>query len=197
MKYPFSKHIEKKIFNLTYKGTHYYINLIDFPQYETFVNFDTWKSMYRADKENWQIFEDQAFAENKKIIIPFYSDPKKKLHFIKFLTRRDYRKFRRFWNKEITNGETYENLKEQEELVTIIRERANQNLKEALKKQTKAEEKVRQQAEKMLEGQKKREAKTNNPFQHMTGNLYCDSRNGTYIRVSDADRDLLAIANNA
>lgn len=199
MKYPFSKHIEKKTFNLTYKGTHYYIDLIEFPQYETFVNFDTWKSMYCADKENWQIFEDKAFAVNEKIVIPFYADSKKKLHFIKFLTRRDYRKFRRFWKKEIANGETYENLKEQEELVTIIRERADQNLKDALKKQAKAEEKVRQQAAKMLEDQKHREEnvkETMSSLWHMTGDLYYDPRNGTYLKVLDADKDLLAIANN-
>ena len=199
MRYPFYRHKQKKCISFSERGRRYDYDLQAYPEYETFVSFDTWKSMYIADKGHWKMYHSTDRNANFReygIIMPFYKDPKDKLHFIKFLTRRDYRRFRRFWKKEVANGDTYENLKEQEELVSMIRERANHNLNQALKEQAKAEEKVRQQAEKMLEDQKKREEKVKNPFQHMTGNLYYDSRNGTYVRMSDADADLLNIASN-
>lgn len=157
MRYPFYRHKQKKYISFFARGRRYDYDLQAYPEYETFISFDTWKSMYIADKEHWKMYHitdrDANFHEYG-IIMPFYIDPKDKLHFIKFLTRRDYRRFRRFWKKEVANGDTYENLKEQEELVSIIRERANYNLNQALKKQAKAEERVRQQAKKMLEEQK-------------------------------------------
>lgn len=202
MRYPFYRHKKKKCISFSVRGKRYDYDLQAYPEYETFVSFNTWKSMYIADKEHWKVYhttDRDANFHDYGIMMPLYIDPKDKFHFIKFLTRRDYRKFRRFWKKEVANGETYENLKEQEELVTMIRERADQNLKDALKKQAKAEEKVRQQAEKMLEDQKHREEsvkETMSKLWHMTGDLYYDPRNGTYLQVPPADADLLNVASD-
>ena len=203
MRYPFYRHKQKKYISFSVRGKRYDYDLQTYPEYETFVSFDMWKSMYVADKGHWKLYRivDRDNNYHKYgIMMPVYIDPKDKLHFIKFLTRRDYRRFRRFWKKEVANGDTYENLKEQEELVTMIRERADQNLKDALKKQAKAEEKVRQHAEKMLEDQKKREETVqetmNKPLWHMTGDLYYNPHNGKYLRVPPADADLLNIASD-
>jgi hypothetical protein len=118
----------------------------------TYTNFDTWKTFYFADKENWDLFINASSWE--PYWIPAYRVPNPNrsygwsYRYIKFLTARDYRKFIRFVKNVIRKGEDNENTKELLELTEIIRRRANEHLKEAHSQTAAALKQAEQEAEK-------------------------------------------------
>ena len=118
----------------------------------TYTNFDTWKTFYFADKENWYLFIKDSPYE--PYWIPGYRIPNPNrtcgwsYRYIKFLTARDYHKFIRFIKKLHKDGEDVENTKELLELTEIIRKRANEHVKEAHSQTAAALKQAEQEAEK-------------------------------------------------
>lgn len=127
---------------------HYFYDFKDDPQdakYETFMDFDTWLPLYNGDPDNWHYVDFSSGAR-----LPFYTDEAGMCHFVKFISRRDYNKMKRVFNKKKSSMEQEANLQEQIELSTIIRKRALKRSKEALDRQKKAEQELQELAEQMI-----------------------------------------------
>lgn len=109
---------------------------------ETFFSFQQWVILFEADKKNWSFYENKdhkvimpyyeiATTETKKEKYPcFETKTKKERYYIKFLTRKDFKKFIKYINKMFKEGRNYTNIKEQEFLISYIR---NENEKELKK----------------------------------------------------------------
>lgn len=122
------------------------------PERVTYTTFQQWKILYEADPEHWLIYTlQEGDILIKKYRLPAYlkvistSQYKKieKYHYIKFITRRDYRKFNRFVNKITRNNDTYENLRELTTLTKDINEIAVRHTQEALAKEKEIAEQQR------------------------------------------------------
>ena len=105
----------------------------------TYLKFTKWLALYQADPDGWKITQisDNGF---KYFIMPVYfrvneenlrvgDEPQ----FIKFLTWRDYRKWKKFLRKEKARGEDNENLKEYQMLLTSAQQVADKRLYDAQK----------------------------------------------------------------
>lgn len=116
----------------------------------TYMRFDTWKALFYADPDNWTCCEHKGIYP---YWLPAYRIPDKgrscgwSYRYIKFLTARDYRKFRRFVKDRLKNGEDTENTKELIELTELVRERANKRLEDAIAQTEKALEENKVQIE--------------------------------------------------
>ena len=96
---------------------------------ETFFSFQQWVILFEADKKNWSFYEDK----DRRVIMPYYeiiTTEKKERYYIKFLTRKDFKKFNKYINKMFKEGRNYTNIKEQEFLISYIK---NENEKELQK----------------------------------------------------------------
>ena len=86
---------------------------------ETFFSFERWRALYEADEENWDFYIDKDYYT----IVPFYNVDNGvyiKRHYIKFLTRKDFRKFIKYIRIKERTGQTVENIQEQLFLVEQI-----------------------------------------------------------------------------
>ena len=104
----------------------------------TWLSFDKWRAFYNADVDNWIIYNHQSYYGNEDYYLPAYKKEERKndhsypvYQYIKFLTRRDYRKFKRFVRKMMKRGEDAENTKEILELADVIGSRATLRLEAA------------------------------------------------------------------
>lgn len=121
----------------------------------TWLSFDKWRTFYNADIDNWEIYNHQSYYGNEDYYLPAYKKAERKndhsypvYQYIKFLTRRDYRKFKRFVRKMMKHGEDAENTKEILELADVIGNRATLRLEAA-------QEEVNKRYRLMLEQQTK------------------------------------------
>lgn len=129
------------------------------PERVTYATFQQWKVLFEADPERWIIHTQPPMAYEKKYRLPAYkkvivtSTFKKidKYHYIKFTTRRDYRRFNRFV-KRLTNDiskyenlrSKYENLRELTALTQEIEKIAAEHTQAALDEEKKITEQQRQ-----------------------------------------------------
>lgn len=104
----------------------------------TWLSFDKWRTFYNADIDNWEIYNHKSCYGNEDYYLPAYKKEERKddhsypvYQYIKFLTRRDYRKFKRFVRKMMKRGEDAENTKEILELADVIGNRATLRLEAA------------------------------------------------------------------
>lgn len=104
----------------------------------TWLSFDKWRTFYNADIDNWEIYNHKSYFGNYDYYLPAYKKAERKndhsypvYQYIKFLTRKDYRKFKRFVRKMMRRGEDAENTKEILELADIIGNRATLRLEAA------------------------------------------------------------------
>lgn len=103
----------------------------------TWLSFDKWRTFYNADVDNWKIYNHTTFGGNDYYLPAYKKEERKNDHsypvyqYIKFLTRKDYRKFKRFIRKMKRRGEDAENTKEILELADIIGNRATLRLEAA------------------------------------------------------------------
>ena len=106
----------------------------------TWLSFDKWRTFYNADIDNWEIYNHKSYYGDggEDYYLPAYKKAEREndhsypvYQYIKFLTRRDYRKFKRFVRKMKRRGEDAENTKEILELADIIGNRATLRLEAA------------------------------------------------------------------
>lgn len=124
----------------------------------TWLSFDKWRTFYNADIDNWEIYNHKSYYGSEDYYLPAYKKAERKddhsypvYQYIKFLTRRDYRKFKRFVRKMKRQGEDAENTKEILELADIIGSRATLRLEAA-------QEEVNKRYNNMIELQLKADA---------------------------------------
>ena len=114
---------------------------LDFcPERVTYLNFDTWLTFRNADPDHWYCLHKDPECP---YLLPMYDDiyfekdKCKKPIYIKFISARDYRKYKRFKTKLLKKGEDYTNLKEIEALSKhlsgVAQERARKAQEEAQK----------------------------------------------------------------
>ena len=121
----------------------------------TFIVFEQWKIMYDADPSNWYIeehtefYEDNFFYDLLECMFDYYVEGKyydiyykypnnKEKHYIKFLRRKDYRNFCKFYKELYKYGKDYENQQELLRLGEAISKESTKRLEEAQKKLDKA-----------------------------------------------------------
>jgi hypothetical protein len=107
----------------------------------TFLTFNKWKVFYEADPDNWKFHhDDYAFNRNDCIYFPYYiyvENGGNSYRLIKFPTKREYKKFYRFYRKSIEhNLDGRENQQEILELAQIIGEKAKIRTEEAQRELT-------------------------------------------------------------
>ena len=107
----------------------------------TFLTFDKWKVFYEADPDNWKFHHDTyAFAPSANIYYPYYlyiKDGGNAYRLIKFSNKREYKKFYRFYKKNIEHRlDGRENQQEILELAQIIGEKAKIRTEEAQRELT-------------------------------------------------------------
>ena len=105
----------------------------------TFLTFNKWKAFYEADPDNWKFHhDDYEFNSNDNIYFPYYfyvENGENSYRLIKFPTKREYKKFYRFYRKSIEhNLDGRENQQEILELAQIIGEKAEEKVKETTKR---------------------------------------------------------------
>ena len=101
------------------------------PDLETFVDFDTFLTFHNADPDGWWLNTDFG--------IPYYVNTGGYPRCIKFVTRRDFRKFKKWTRQRENDKESEQNLKEQSELALMVRKAAAKRTEAAIKEQKKAE----------------------------------------------------------
>jgi len=124
----------------------------------TWLSFDKWRIFYNADIDNWEIYNHKSYCGDNDYYLPAYKKAERKddhsypvYQYIKFLTRRDYRKFKRFVRKMKRRGEDAENTREILELADVIGNRATLRLEAA-------QEEVNKRYNNMIELQLKADA---------------------------------------
>lgn len=127
----------------------------------TFLSFDKWVVFYEADPENWEnvVNSNYTYIDTGTYWLPrYYSKQKRKSFYIKFLTRKDYRKYIKFMKHLSASGEDIENTKETMELAQIIGERSRLRLEAAQREAQKAYDEhldLIQKITKRMDGDKK------------------------------------------
>lgn len=107
----------------------------------TFLTFNRWKVFYEADPDNWKFYhDDYSFNRNDNIYFPYYfyvENGGNSYRLIKFPTKREYKKFYKFYRKSIEhNLDGRENQQEILELAQIIGEKAKIRTEEAQRELT-------------------------------------------------------------
>jgi hypothetical protein len=102
----------------------------------TFLTFSQWKTLYEGDPEGWY----QVNGKNAYVTCPCYIkiDEKgnrcwNKVRFIKFLHRRDFKKWLKFLKNAEKKGLEYDNFQEVAELTSSVRQVAQMKLEESQK----------------------------------------------------------------
>lgn len=97
---------------------------------ETFLTFDKWKIFYEADPVNWFYIKttgSTSWSKYVDVYFPVYHKSNGKKQYIKFLTKRDYKKYLKYIKNLFNTGENYSNLQEVMELATEISKRAEEH----------------------------------------------------------------------
>lgn len=126
-------------------------NLSRCPTRVTRLTFDQWLAFYHGDPEHWSDFINSNNDANiftyhipvyKKFIQRTYPSgdtcKEPEYIYIKFLTRADFKKYKRYIKTILKNGEDFENLREIEELAKYIGEIADKRLRETQERTQKA-----------------------------------------------------------
>lgn len=113
----------------------------------TWLTFDQWLAFYHGDPEHWYNAEGSFRGEITEEIyygyLPVYKKDKynknEKYHeyeyiYIKFLTRLDFKKYKKYIKTITKKGEDFENLCEIEELARHIGKIADERLRETQKR---------------------------------------------------------------
>lgn len=112
--------------------------LSNYPARVTWLTFDQWLAFYHGDPEHWQDFENSNYKpEVPTYHIPVYRKIDKyddNYIYIKFLTRSDFKKYKKYIKSITKKGEDFENLREIEELARHIGEIADKKLRETQKR---------------------------------------------------------------
>lgn len=102
----------------------------------TFLTFSQWKILYEGDPEGWY----QVNGKNAYVTCPCYIKIDEKgnrcwdeVRFIKFLRRRDFKKWLKFLKNAEKKGIEYDNLQEITELTSSVRQVAQMRLEESQK----------------------------------------------------------------
>lgn len=110
----------------------YYLN----DKNTTFLTFSQWKILYEGDPEGWY----QVNGKNAYVTCPCYIKINEKgdrcwdeVRFIKFLRRRDFKKWLKFLKNAEKKGIEYDNLQEIAELTSSVRQVAQMKLEESQK----------------------------------------------------------------
>lgn len=110
----------------------YYLN----DKNTTFLTFSQWKTLYEGDPEGWY----QAKDEDADMVCPCYVKINEKgnrcwdeVRFIKFLHKRDFKKWLRFLKSIEKKDIKYDNLQEIIELSNSVRQAAKMRLEESQK----------------------------------------------------------------
>lgn len=111
-------------------------------EYTTNLSYDKFIVFYNADPENWKFIKEgfhSAYGKDPEYVyIPEYTYKDKQGYerhrYIKFLTRKDYKKFIKFMDKMYRTGEDHENQNEVLELANIIGEKSREKLENINKK---------------------------------------------------------------
>lgn len=110
----------------------YYLN----DKNTTFLTFSQWKILYEGDPEGWY----QVNGKNAYVTCPCYIKINEKgdrcwdeVRFIKFLHRRDFKKWLKFLKNAEKKGIEYDNLQEIAELTSSVRQVAQMKLEESQK----------------------------------------------------------------
>lgn len=106
-------------------------NFVGFSQEEeTFLTFYKWKIFYEADPVNWFCLNATGctkwWSKHVDVYFPVYHKSNGKKQYIKFLTKRDYKKYLKYIKNLFNTGENYSNAQEIMELATEIRKRAEE-----------------------------------------------------------------------
>ena len=140
-------------FHKNYDGKeHWYDDALLNNENTTYLTFQQFITLYTADSENWHFIEKEKSYETffSSLIweewnypttifyIPYYTYENKTIRYIKFLTKKDYKKFVKTLKNNTKKGLDYENQKEILELTQSIQTRSNQKLLEAQKEVQKA-----------------------------------------------------------
>lgn len=114
----------------------------------TFLSFDQWLTFYNADPAHWTDLVNSNYESGiKKYHLPVYTTKtthtspytqkeitEPKYHYIKFLTRGDFRKYIRFLRNAEKKGEDYQNSQEILVLAEAVRQESAKRV-EALRKE--------------------------------------------------------------
>ena len=183
----FHTYINQAYFN----GIGYGKHLSD--EYITFITFEKWKVFYEADPDNWAFYQDNYYHNDKDVIFPFYTyieNSGNEYRVIKFPTIREYRKFFRFYKKNIKNNvDCFENQKEILELAQIIEEKS----KERVAKEQRKLQETYQKTLRLASGQKEQD-----PIQKYFSNETSKTKFGSgkkvpYRAILDKSVDAYAI----
>ena len=108
------------------------------PTRVTWLTFDQWLAFYHGDPEHWQDFKNSNYQSGARMYhIPVYRKINKygdDYIYIKFLTRSDFKKYKRYIKTITKKGEDFENLHEIEELARHIGKIADERLRETQKR---------------------------------------------------------------
>lgn len=132
-------------FHKNYDGKkHYYDEVILNEKNTTYLTFQQFITLYTADSENWHFIEEEQSYEtfftalfwdwsSPTVIfyIPYYTYEDKTKRYVKFLTKKDYKKFVKTLKDNAKKGLDYENQKEVLELTQSVQKRSSQKLLEA------------------------------------------------------------------
>ncbi len=129
IRFDFNKYINQHYFDRIGRG----IYLKD--EYITYLTFEQWKTFYNADSENWDFYHDVFhYTSKQNVYFPYYKHDNK-YRVIIFPTKKEYKKFYKFFVKNIKNVYSRaDNQKEIIEFAKIIEEKATLNIEEVQKK---------------------------------------------------------------
>lgn len=105
----------------------------------TYLKFKQWLALYQADPDGWKMAQLKDVNFGYFVMPVYFRVDEKNLRvgdepqFIKFLTWRDYHKWKKFLRKERVRGEDNENLKEYQMLLTSAQQVADKRLCDAQK----------------------------------------------------------------
>ena len=107
----------------------------------TWLTFDQWLAFYHGDPEHWHNTEGSFKGKITEDIyygyLPVYKQNTEfgvSNIYIKFLTRSDFKKYKRYIKTTTKKGEDFENLREIEELAKHIGKIADERLRETQKR---------------------------------------------------------------
>ena len=126
-------------------------NLKKYPERVTWLTFEQWLSFYHGDPEHWVDLENSNYNDGSRSYhLPAYkkistkkiryntidgikedTEEYKTYIYIKFLTRSDYRKYKKYLKTLFSQGKDFENQREILELAQYIGKIADERLREA------------------------------------------------------------------
>jgi len=113
------------------------------PERVTWLTFDQWLTFYNADPDHWEHMLNSNWDDSRYYYLPVYRKNiynsnqyrKWKYIYIKFLTRKDYRKYLKYKKELEKRGEDYENTQEVLALAKTVREEGAKRVEQLQKEQ--------------------------------------------------------------